>query len=148
RLMLYLILFRREARDWVDNTRIGYDKSGIPIATGFEPQWHHIFPRSVLAKFRNKSNDIHALANITVINERTNVNKLSGKEPAKYIEHFHISEQNLRSHLIPESFARAVHNLAELKKQWDVQQYDQFLLERAQLLAQEANAFLQSLEGA
>jgi hypothetical protein len=28
------------------------------------------------------------------------------------------------------------------------QQYDQFLLERAQLLAQEANAFLQSLEGA
>ncbi|MBO9312943.1 MAG: DUF262 domain-containing protein [Chloroflexus sp.] len=148
RLMLYLILFRREARDWVDNTRIGYDKSGIPIATGFEPQWHHIFPSSVLAKFRNKSNDIHALANITVINERTNVNKLSGKEPAKYIEHFHISEQNLRSHLIPESFARAVHNPAELKKQWDVQQYDQFLLERAQLLAQEANAFLQSLEGA
>ena len=148
RLMLYLILFRREARDWVDDTRIGYDKSGVPIATGFEPQWHHIFPRSVLAKFQNNSNDIHALANITVINERTNVSKLAGKEPAKYIEKFRISEQNLRSHLIPESFARAVHNLAELKKQWDVQQYYQFLLERAQLLAQEANAFLQSLEGA
>ena len=147
RFMLYLILFRREARDWVDDTRIGYDKSGVSVATGFEPQWHHIFPRSVLDKFHNHSDYIHALANITVMNERTNANKLARKEPAKYIQEFGISERNLRSHLIPDSFAKAVRDPAELKKQWDVRQYEQFLLERAQLLANEANALLHTLEG-
>jgi len=147
RLMLYLVLFRRQARDWVDKTRIGYDKAGALIATGFEPQWHHIFPRSILRKARIEDDDIHFLANITVINERTNVNKLAGKEPSKYIEQFHISDEALLSHLIPESFARAVHNPSELRRQWDVKQYDQFLRERAQLLAKEANTLLHSLEG-
>ena len=147
RLMLYLVLFRRQARDWVDKTRIGYDKAGALIATGFEPQWHHIFPRSILRKVKIDNDYIHSLANITVINERTNVNKLAGKEPSKYIEQFHISDEALLSHLIPESFARAVHNPSELRRQWDVKQYDQFLRERAQLLAKEANTLLHSLEG-
>jgi len=147
RLMLYLVLFRRQARDWVDDTRIGYDKSGALIATGFEPQWHHIFPRSILRKAQIDDDYIHFLANITVINERTNVNKLAGKEPPKYIEQFHISEKSLLSHLIPESFAGAVRSQSELREQWDVKQYEQFLLERAQLLAKEANTLLHSLKG-
>jgi HEPN domain-containing protein len=39
---LYLIVFHGEARDWVDDTRIGYDKTGTAITTGFEPQWQTI----------------------------------------------------------------------------------------------------------
>lgn len=147
RLMLYLVLFYREARDWVDDTRIGYDKTGAPITTGFEPQWHHIYPRSVLREAKVPADEIHALANITVLNERTNVNKLAGKQPSRYIQQFRILEQNLRSHLIPEPFVRAVNDETLLKKQWNVERYTDLLIERAQLLAQEANAFLQRLGG-
>ena len=146
RLMLYLLIFHREARDWVDGTRIGYDKTGAPITTRFEPQWHHIYPRSVLREGNITDDDIHCLANITVLNERTNVNKLSGKPPARYILEFRISEQRLRDHLIPDAFASAANDKARLEEQWSVKQYTEFLIDRAELLAKEANAFLQKLE--
>jgi hypothetical protein len=146
RLMLYLLIFHREARDWLDGTRIGYDKTGAPITTGFEPQWHHIYPRSVLKKSGVSEDEIHCLANITVLNEHTNVRKLSAKPPSRYIQEFRISEENLRSHLILDPFARAANDKALLEKQWDVERYTDFLIERAKLLAKEANAFLQKLE--
>lgn len=145
RLMLYLVLFHRGARDWVDDTRIGYDKTGAPISTGFEPQWHHIYPRSLLKNAKVSDDEIQALANLTVLNERTNVNKLSGKQPSRYIQQFQISEEDLRAHLIPEVFARAAGDEALLEKQWGVDKYPDFLIERAQLLAQEANNFLREL---
>ena len=145
RLMLYLLVFHHEARDWVDGTRIGYDKTGARITAGFEPQWHHIYPRSVLREANIPNDEIHCLANITVLNERTNVHKLSGKPPSGYIQEFRISEQNLRSHLIPDPFARAANEEALLKEQWGVERYTDFLIERAKLLAKEANAFLQKL---
>ena len=146
RLMLYLLIFHRKARDWVDGTLIGYDKTGARITAGFEPQWHHIYPRSVLRQGNIPDDKIHCLANITVLNERTNVNKLSGKPPSRYIQEFRISEQDLRSHLIPDPFAREA-NDETLQEQWGVEQYEDFLSERAKLLAKEANAFLQELEG-
>jgi len=146
RLMLYLLIFDREARDWVDGTRIGYDKTGAPITTRFEPQWHHIYPRSVLRKANIPDDEIHCLANITVLNERTNFNKLSGKPPARYILEFRISEQSLGDHLIPDPFASVANDKARLEKQWGVERYPDFLIERAKLLAKEANAFLQKLE--
>jgi hypothetical protein len=147
RLMLYLLVFRGEARDWVDGTRIGFDKTGARITAGFEPQWHHIYPRSVLRKGNIPDDEIHCLANITVLNERTNVSKLSGKPPARYIWEFRISEQRLRDHLIPDAFARVANDEARLEEQWSVKQYTEFLIDRAKLLAKEANAFLQELGG-
>lgn len=145
RLLLYLVLFNKEARDWVDGTRLGYDKTGTPITAGFEPQWHHIYPRSVLKKISTPEDDIQSLANITVLNERTNVNKLSGKEPWRYIHQFKISKQSLLDHLIPESFANSVNDELKLKEQWDMYRYTDFLIERSQLLAQSANEFLNNL---
>jgi len=145
RLMLYLVLFDRKAPDWVDGTRLGYDNTGSPITAGFQPQWHHIYPRSVLRKAEVPDDEIHALANITVLNERTNVNKLAGKEPWRYIEQYHISEEALRAHLIPQLFVEAVNNKVLLEKQWSVERFTDFLIDRAQLLAQETNAFLYKL---
>lgn len=145
RLMLYLALFQREAKDWVDTTRIGYDKSGSAIVTGFEAQWHHIYPRNVLTKAKIKEDDIHALANITVLNERTNVNKLSGKEPWRYIQQFNIPQDSLLAHFIPDSFTKAQKDEAKLKAQWSIERHTDFLIERAELLSQAANAFLQKL---
>ncbi|GBC82948.1 hypothetical protein HRbin10_02086 [bacterium HR10] len=145
RLMLYLLLFRRNAPDWVDGTRLGYDKTGSPITAGFQPQWHHIYPRSVLRKASKSDDKIHALANITVLNERTNVNRLAGKEPWRYIRERRISWESLEAHLIPARFAEAAET-GRLEEQWAVRNYDDFLQERAQLLAREANAFLEDLK--
>lgn len=146
RLLLYLVLFDREARDWIDKTRIGYDKTGAPIAKGFEPQWHHIYPRGVLREAKVQDDEIHALANITVLNERTNVNKLAGKQPWRYIQQFHIAEEDLRSHLIPEAFIKATNNDTLLRTQWSVERYTDFLIERADLLAQESKRFLEKMD--
>ena len=140
RLIVYLLLFDRKARDWVDGTFIGYDKAMALAAAGFEPQWHHIYPRSVLKKVGCQDDEINAIANITVLNERTNANKLSAKEPWEYIKQFGISAERLREHLVPEGFIENPTEDIRLKSR-----YEAFLLERAQLLAKEANAFLQRM---
>lgn len=145
RLMLYLVLYRRGATDWVDGTRLGYDKAGAPIIAGFEPQWHHIFPRSVLQKKEFGEDERHALANITVLNERTNVNRISAKQPRDYIQKFAISSEALERHLIPSDYAMSANQVESLHSKWDVANYIDFLTERAQLLADEANAFLSEL---
>lgn len=142
RLMLYLLLFRHEARDWLDRTRIGYDNTGAAVTTGFEPQWHHIYPRSVLKEAKFADDEIHALANITVLNERTNVKRLAAKLPSQYIQGIGI--EDLRKHLIPDDFARAPKE-ASLEDTWDVKRFKEFLTQRAELLARKANDFLNEL---
>jgi hypothetical protein len=157
-LMLYLLLFRREARDWLDGTRIGFDKAG-EILSGFRPQWHHIYPRNVLKKglkevLKKKwgrdvsENEINSLinstANLTILNRKPNI-KLGGRLPSDYIKD--ISEEDLRAHLIPEDFIKAK-NEGRLKEQWSLERYEEFLDKRAKLLAEEANKFFQELENA
>lgn len=145
RLMLYLVLFQRGARDWVDRTRIGYDRTSASVTAGFEPQWHHIFPLAVLRKAKVPEDDMHALANITVLNERTNVKKLGSRTPYSYIKKYEITKEDLCAHLIPDEFASAVNDDSLLKEQWSVDRYGDFLVQRSQLLAGEANRFLQGL---
>jgi hypothetical protein len=147
RLMLYLLIFRRGARDWVRRTRIGYDETGARITSGFEPQWHHIYPRSVLKRANIPDDEINCLANITVLNERANL-RLGRMLPSQYIRRFQISEQDLRDHLIPETFAKAASDPDLLEKQWSLERYTEFVIERAKLLAEEANKFFQELENA
>lgn len=139
RLMLYLVLFHSEARDWIDGTRIGYDKTGAPLTAGFEPQWHHIYPRNLLRNLGFSDDEIHALANITVLNERTNVNKLSGKKPWDYLTQFNISTAILEAHAVPVHLVREPHG-DSVKEQ-----YKAFLHERALQLAIAANTLLQRL---
>lgn len=143
RLMLYLVLFQNEGKDWVDRTRLGYDKTGGSLSAGFEPQWHHIFPRRVLKDAQTPEDEINALANITVLNERTNVNKLSGKPPSRYIEQFGINAELLREHAVPDPFLETVD-----ETKWSVERYQDFLVERAQLLTREAKVLLHKWQGA
>lgn len=134
RLMLYLVLFREEARDWVNRTRLGYDKTGGPLSAGFQPQWHHIFPRKILKDAKTPDDEIHALANITVLNESTNVKKLLSKPPKHYIEEYGVNSGLLREHAVPETFVNDT--------DWSTDNYQDFLIERAQLLARKAEALL------
>ncbi len=149
RLLVYLLLFRHGARDWVDNTRIGYDKTGSPITTGFEPQWHHIYPRSLLNRNGVPADDVHALANITVLNERTNVKRVTGKPPWRYVLEYNVPREELDRHFVPSSFADASSGEEALRKSWGEgnlkERYEDFVLERAKLLAEAANQFLEDL---
>lgn len=145
RLMIYLTLFRENAQDWVDRTRIGYDKTGGPITSGFSPHWHHIFPKSFLRKSNIQIDEVNALANVTVMNEKTNVNRLSAKPPAQYLQQYNISGSVLKPHAIPDRFAETAGNPDTLKQLWSIEHYTDFLLERAQLLARLTTRYLQNL---
>jgi hypothetical protein len=145
RLMVYLLMFQQGAVDWVEGTRIGYDKTGSLVMKGYEPEWHHIYPRSVLKKENVKDDDINALANITVINAETNEKKLRWKEPWQYIREFRISERMLRDHGVPESWPGCEMDDVSLREQWSTKRYSDFLLSRAQVLAERANEFLRGL---
>ena len=89
-----------------------------------------------------KDDEIHALANITVMNERTNVKKLSSLKPWQYIRKYSIPSDALHKHLIPSEF---INNVDE--ESWAIKRYPEFLVRRAELLARNANLLLQDLRG-
>ncbi len=146
RLMVYLTTYAQAGVDWVDRTRIAYDKGGNAVLAGFEPQWHHVFPRKVLKDAGRSTDDINALANIVVLNERTNVKKLAAKPPARYLAEHGITAADLGAHSIPESFRDAVKQGGDvLEWHWAVERYDDFLVERCEELSRRATELLRSL---
>jgi len=146
RLILFLLLYSNGAVDWVDGTRLGYDNTGSPVTKGYQPQWHHIYPRNLLRENKCSDDKIHALANITILNERTNVNKLAGKAPWKYITQYNITADKLRGHFVPEPFAHAANQGSpSLENTWAFDRYGDFLIERSKLLAKAANERLSRL---
>lgn len=144
RLVLFMLIYCNGAKDWVDKTRIGYDKTGSPISVGFEPQWHHIFPKSILRKAHVDSEQMNAIANITVMNERTNCTKLAAKKPWEYIQQFGITPDLLQPHFIPEPFIQAVKT--GNSKQWDTEHYFEFIQQRASVIAQATNDLFAKLK--
>lgn len=72
-LMLYLLLFSRWARDWIDNTGLGYDQTGDPLIAAFESLLHPIYPRSTLRKHGYEDYQVNVLANITMLNEKVHL---------------------------------------------------------------------------
>jgi len=111
RLMLYLLVFERGAADWdVAGDRIAFE--GSELERGFEPQFHHIFPRKFL-EGKAKSEEIEALANIAIIGARTNI-KISNKDPLNYFSKYQITEtkrvqqyvEGDVSLMTPENFAK------------------------------------------
>lgn len=92
RLLLYLLVFANEATDWCENgRRIAFD--GDCLAAGFEPQFHHIFPRKFL-RGHVAEESVEALANIAIISGATNI-KISAQDPLSYFAKYGIDE-NMR----------------------------------------------------
>ena len=78
RLLLYLLAYDNHAQDWEQsNLRIGFE--GQDLVAGFEPQYHHIFPRKFLAG-KVASECVEALANIAVIGPSINI-RISAQNP-------------------------------------------------------------------
>jgi len=136
-LIIYLLLQKTCARDWIEKVKIGYDKDEITRLVGFTPNWHHIFPKALL-RGRFSDEKIQAIANLTIVTSETNCKKLKDKVPSYYIPEYNIGTGLLKEHLIPEPFASNPTLMV-------VDNYENFLNKRAELLAQKANEFFASL---
>jgi len=131
RFLLYLILYRNKARDWDEKSyRLGFD--GAQVLSDFRPQWHHIFPRKFL-ETKYDDEQVNALANIAVIGPGINI-RISAKNPMDYLDRYKISDEKLSQQFVP----------AEREK-FSIEKFPQFLEERARVLSEQANMYLQHL---
>jgi hypothetical protein len=135
-LLLYLTIYENHPRDWITKTRIGFDKSTNQLNEGFTPEWHHFFPkgRSVL-KGVVPDELIGALANIVVLNERSN-RMISSKSPEVYIKQLAIPKEYLGEQYVPTD-----------QSLWTISNYTSFLDSRSNSLAEAATKYLERLKG-
>jgi hypothetical protein len=95
---------------------------------------HHIFPKAKLYKHGYSRPEVNALANFMFLTQDTNL-KVSDRDPAKYLPHYEESFPGvLASQWIPTD-----------PDLWRYENYREFLAARRRLLADAANAFLDSL---
>ena len=136
RFLLYLAIFNNGALDWRQRVRIGYVSSDTPFSE-FRPQWHHFFPRNILRRYNERlsnsekfsDEEINSLANITILNPNQ---KAFRTEPYDYIKRYNIPNELLEQQFIP----TYDENL------WRVENYREFLKERAKLMVEGINRFL------
>ena len=132
RRVFYWTIFNAKARDWVNqDVRIGFDREDNELNEGFKPQWHHVFPRRLLrGRFDDAKTD--SLANIAVLNERAN-RSLSAKPPREYLQQHRVNSDRLAEQAIPS------------EQLLEIDRFDEFLAERAKLLAKKSGEFLERL---
>ena len=133
RLLLYLLIVRNEALDWDQlGVRIGFD--GAELLAGFQPQFHHVFPRKFL-EGQVTADLIDALANIAIIGPTINI-RISKQNPMDYIPKYKITAEKLRQQFISGQIAST-----------SVKQYPDWVRKRAEELAIKGNGFLDVLRG-
>jgi hypothetical protein len=98
KLVLYLIAFKNQARDWFTNVRLGYLPDS-EVNKDFTIEAHHFFPKGLLRHTGIEQKETDLLANITFINPGTN--KRLTDEPRVYINKFQISTSELEKQLVP-----------------------------------------------
>jgi hypothetical protein len=131
RLMLYLLIYRNEALDWDKRgLRIGFDEQDV--MAGFQPQFHHIFPKKLL-EGQIDPPLIDALANIAVIGPTINI-RINKKDPLDYIPRYEIGAEKLRQQLIEPAILSVT-----------LDGYPEWLRTRAEALAAAANRYLEEL---
>lgn len=132
RLMLYLLVTHRKAKDWdATGWRVGFESS--KITQDFKPQWHHIFPRKYLADANIDSTLIDAIANIAVIGPTINI-RLSAKSPMEYIAKYNITADKLAAQFVTDDITKV-----------SISDYERWLKHRAQALADASNVYLDLL---
>lgn len=128
RFLLYLLVYRNQAKDWdAQGHRIGFE--GVTLLADFRPQWHHVFPSKYL-EGKVEDAQIDALANIAVIGPSINI-RISAANPMSYVTKYGISQDKLDQQFIAPDFAAIA-----------IEKYPEWLERRADQLAKEGNAFL------
>jgi len=133
RLLLYLLVLRNKAIDW-DQAGVGIGFDGAELLAGFQPQFHHVFPKKFLEGHATPDL-VDALANIAIIGPTINI-RISKQNPMDYIPKYKITIQKLQQQFISDNITNTT-----------VEQYPDWVLTRADLLAREGNAFLDELRG-
>lgn len=125
---MFLALRAGGARDWTSNLAISLSHAG----SQHKLQFHHFFPKAVLAKAGYGSRDADDIANLTFMSGKTN-RRISDKPPADYAEKIRVSQgdEHFRQQAVPIEAGI-----------WEVDQYRNFLNARRMLLADAINAFL------
>jgi hypothetical protein len=133
RLLLYLLVLGNKAVDWDQRgVRIGFE--GSELLAGFQPQYHHIFPKKFL-EGQVDAELIDALANIAIIGPTINI-RISKQNPMAYIPKYNITADKLRQQHISGQITSTT-----------VDQYGKWVRTRADELAKVGNEFLESLRG-
>lgn len=132
KLILYLTIFSRQAKDWINqDVRIGFEKDDSELNEGFKPEWHHIFPKKIV-RDRFDSSLVDSIANIAVLNEKAN-RSFSGNTPQQYLKDYDVKAERLREQMVPAD------GLLEPNH------FEEFLKARSEKLAQVATEYVQGL---
>jgi hypothetical protein len=128
--MLYMLTRVWHARDWGS----GIDLTNHLLGKLNRLQVHHIFPKALLYEHGYSKAEVNAIANLTFLTQDTNL-AVSNRDPAEYLEEYARKHPGaIASHWIPMD-----------RELWRVERYPDFLAARRGLLAEAANAFLESL---
>lgn len=125
----YLALKGRGAKDW---------RSGLSLSLTHQGkmhyiEYHHIFPKSLLANHGYEKAEINEIANIAFISGKAN-RKILNKEPIKYLPEIieRQGEEALTTHLIPLD-----------PSLWELDRYREFLEWRRKELSKAVNSLLE-----
>lgn len=131
RFLLYLLVYRNQAKDWdSQGHRIGFE--GVTLLADFRPQWHHVFPRKYL-EGKVEETQIDALANIAVIGPAINI-RISATDPMSYVRKYAIPSDKLEQQFIGPEFTVT-----------PPERYLEWLERRADRLAEAGNRLLAEL---
>lgn len=130
RLILYLTMHSRGARDWVSGEYLGFH--GTELLERFNPDWHHIFPRAYLRQHGIPEDRWDLFANIAVMSPSTNI-RFGARNPMGYLERYGVDDVLLEEQLVAD------------RQLLTVEKYEEFLALRAQALATAANRYFESL---
>jgi hypothetical protein len=114
-----------------DNAEVLIDNSWLKIASS--KNYHHFFPKDFLKKNRKDLEEfyINHIANITIVDDHLNKNKIRAKAPSKYIGEFQKYNSNiekaLKTHLITSISAFGI----------DTDDYDKFFEKRLLQISKE-----------
>jgi hypothetical protein len=130
----YLALKANGAKDWLSGLGLSLTHQGRLHYI----EYHHIFPKSLLAKAGFEQYDINEIANMAFVSGKAN-RKMFNRPPAEYLPELMASqsEDALMAHAIPTDPAL-----------WELDRYHDFLDWRRERLADEVNALLETAPGA
>lgn len=125
---MFLALGARGAKDWQSHLAISLNHAGVAHRLEF----HHFFPKALLAKAGYPPREADDLANLAFISGKTN-RSFGDRAPLDYAKALHLAEgdQPFKEQCVPVDPAL-----------WEVSAYPQFLAERRRLLAQAVNSFV------
>ena len=128
--LLYMLTRVGHARDFSS----GIELSNAMLGKNSSLEVHHIFPKHLLYEKGYSKTLVNQIANYAFITKQTNL-EISDKNPEGYLtEYVSKTPGSIESHWIPFD--------ANL---WKLENYEEFLVKRRDLLAKGANVFLDSL---